>query len=216
MTFESYLAQWQTLHGGAEPSWLVVRWLKLAFWLSTPFLRLTPNAITSLPILLLLLVVPGVATNSMWYLAGAISIFLVGLLDSFDGMVAVRTNRVTAWGAYLDAMADRLVDVLIGVMLIAAGANVLVISLAFTISLIHEYMRARAQGVGYLEVGLISVAEKPVRLILGFTGMLFAAISPFDSDMWTTLSGLAWIAVGLVGAGQVFWHFRKVLRSSAR
>jgi len=80
--------------------------------------------------------------------------------------------------------------------------------------LVHEYMRARAQGVGYLEVGLISVAEKPVRVILGFVGMLLAAISPFDSDVWTTLAGLAWLVVGVIGVGQLFWHFRKVLRAN--
>lgn len=159
-----------------------------------------------------MVVVPGVATSPNWYLAGAVSIFLVGLLDSFDGMVAVRTNRVTDWGAYLDAIADRLTDVLIGLMLMAAGANVIVISLAVSVALIHEYMRARAQGVGYKEVGLISVAEKPIRIILGFTGMLLAATSPFDSDVWTTLAGLAWLVIGLIGAGQIFWHFRKVLR----
>jgi len=214
MTFESYLAQWQVLHGGAQPSWLVRTWLKLAFWVSTPFLRLTPNAITATPTLILLVVVAGVATSSKWYLAAAAAILLVGLLDNIDGIVAVRTNRVTNWGAYLDAMADRVTDVLIGVVLIAAGANALVIALAVTVALVHEYMRARAQGVGYLEVGLISVAEKPVRVILGFVGMLLAAISPFDSDVWTTLAGLAWLVVGVIGVGQLFWHFRKALRAN--
>ena len=48
---------------------------------------------------------------------------LAGLLDNVDGAVAVLTGRATAWGAVLDAVADRVGDLALVGALLLAGAH---------------------------------------------------------------------------------------------
>lgn len=43
-----------------------------------------------------------------WQIIAWWSFFIVGLTDIFDGRIARRTNQVTAFGAFLDPIADKL------------------------------------------------------------------------------------------------------------
>jgi phosphatidylglycerophosphate synthase len=49
------------------------------------------------------------------YFLASITVLVVGLVDSFDGMVAVRTSKTSSWGAFLDGIVDRLIDFGIGI-----------------------------------------------------------------------------------------------------
>lgn len=91
---------------------------------------------------------------------------VVGLVDSFDGIVAVRTSKTSSWGAFLDGIVDRLIDVGIGILLIVLGAPVELAVLAILIALIHEYMRAKASGIDIAKLELLHLRRSQLGLHL--------------------------------------------------
>lgn len=212
MTFEEYLVQWARLHGTQPPSGLVRVWLRVSFALSTPLTRFNPNVITSFgPLLLLAAIYCAELGNGYYFLASFIVLF-VGLVDSFDGIVAVRTSKTSAWGAFLDGIVDRLIDVGIGVLLIVLGAPVEVAVLAFVIALIHEYMRAKASGIGFHGVAVITPAEKPTRIAIGVMFLLACGFVPERTVELATIASATWLILGLVSFGILMRAFRKTLK----
>ena len=124
MTFAEYLVAWAQLHGTQSPKGLVRVWLRIAFFLSTPLTKFNPNLITAFgPVLMGVAIYFASPPNKNYFLASII-VLIVGLVDSFDGIVAVRTSKTSSWGAFLDGIVDRLIDVGIGILLIALGAPI--------------------------------------------------------------------------------------------
>jgi CDP-diacylglycerol--glycerol-3-phosphate 3-phosphatidyltransferase len=146
-----------------------------------------------------------------WLLA--LGIFLLGILDGVDGVLAVRRNQVTQWGSFLDSVVDRVVDVCIGVMLVSAGASPLVVFIAVTLTLVHEYMRARAASVGYRLVGIVTVAEKPTRIILGVIAFTACSVVRGHAESFSTISAWVWLWLAFIGLTQLFATYRKALKA---
>ena len=212
MTFEDYLVKWAQLHGTQRPSGLVLVWLRISFVLSTPFTRFHPNVITAFGLVLMLTAISLVeATNSNYFLASII-VLTVGLVDSFDGIVAVRTSKTSSWGAFLDGIVDRLTDVGIGVLLIVLGAPIEFAVLAFAIAFIHEYMRAKASGIGFREVGVITPAEKPTRIAIGVMFLLACGLFPERTSQLATIATQVWLVLGVISFAILMRSFRKNLK----
>ena len=212
MKYLDYESAWSTLHGEAKPSAMIRLWLRFMFVVTTPLLRISPNTVTLSSGLFAI----GLATLSRepaFYWLVAIGIFLLGILDGVDGVLAVRRNQVTQWGAFLDSMVDRVVDVAIAAMLVFAGADALVVLIAVTLTLVHEYMRARAASVGYRLVGVVSVAEKPTRIILGVVAFTACSVVPGHAPAFTTISAWVWLWLAFIGVTQLFTSYRKALRT---
>lgn len=210
--FDLYLTQWSTLHGNALPTFVIRAWLRLAFWTSTPFLRMTPNAISLCGAVISFGAI--FLTPQHNVVAGCV-IFIVGLIDSIDGVVATRTNRISVRGAFVDALVDRWVDVAIGLILVRIGAPILLVFTGLVLTLVLEYMRARAQGLGVDEVGVISVAEKPTRIMIGTLVLIFDGASmpiAFHDADWASLGATAWVVLAAIGAIQVFAAMRSRLK----
>ena len=212
MTFAEYLVAWAQLHGTQSPKGLVRVWLRIAFFLSTPLTKFNPNLITAFgPVLMGAAIYFASSPNRNYFLA-SITVLVVGLVDSFDGMVAVRTSKTSSWGAFLDGIVDRLIDVGIGILLIVLGAPVELAVLAISIALIHEYMRAKASGIGYREVGVITPAEKPTRIALGVMFLFAADLFPEKVIQLANIATLVWISLGLISFAMLLRVYRKQLK----
>lgn len=149
--------------------------------------------------------------NKFYFLASLL-VLLVGFVDSFDGVVAVRTSKTSNWGAFLDGIVDRFIDVGIGLVLIALGAPIEFAVLAFVVALIHEYMRAKSSGIGFREVGVITPAEKPTRIAIGVMFLLACGFMPERATELATIASLTWVFLGLISFVILLRAFRKNLK----
>jgi CDP-diacylglycerol--glycerol-3-phosphate 3-phosphatidyltransferase len=212
MTFEEYLVAWAQLHGAESPKGLVRLWLRISFVLSTPLTRFSPNLITGFgPLLMGAAVLLAASANQNYFLASFI-VLVVGLVDSFDGMVAVRTERTSSWGAFLDGIVDRFIDVGIGILLIVLGAPIELVVLAISIAMVHEYMRAKASGIGFREVGVITPAEKPTRIALGVMFLFACGLLPENAIHLATVAAAAWITLGVISFVMLLMVYRKNIK----
>jgi CDP-diacylglycerol--glycerol-3-phosphate 3-phosphatidyltransferase len=127
-------------------------------------------------------------------------------------MVAVRTGRTSSWGAFLDGIVDRFIDVGIGILLIVLGAPVQLVVLAISIAVIHEYMRAKASGIGFREVGVITPAEKPTRIALGVMFLFACGLLPENAIQLATVAAATWITLGVISFVMLLVVYRKNIK----
>ena len=187
-------------------------WLRISFVLSTPLTRFNPNLITAFgPLLIGIAIIFTAGPNQNYFIASFI-VLVVGLVDSFDGMVAVRTGRTSSWGAFLDGIIDRFIDVGIGILLIVLGAPIEIVVVAISIAMVHEYMRAKASGIGYREVGVITPAEKPTRIALGVMFLLACGLLPENATQLATVASLAWLVLGVISFVMLLMVYRKNIK----
>ncbi|MFQ5857727.1 MAG: CDP-alcohol phosphatidyltransferase family protein [Anaerolineae bacterium] len=107
--------------------------------------------------------------------AGGALVLIAGLFDALDGSLARATNRVSAFGAFLDSTLDRLAEAVLylGLLVFFAGQpgsqqEIALTYLAIVGSLMVSYTRARAEGLGYeCKVGLFTRFERVLVLSLG-------------------------------------------------
>lgn len=213
MSFEDYLGQWARLHGTQPPHGLVRIWLRIAFVISTPFTRLNPNAITGFGLVLMIAAIYLAASDASNYFLASLLVLFVGIVDSLDGIVAVRTSKISSWGAFLDAVVDRFIDVGIGILLIALGAPVEFAVLAFAIAFVHEYMRAKASGIGVRGAGVITPAEKPTRIAIGVMFLLACGVLPERAAQLANIAVLVWVTLGVLSFAILMRAFRKELKT---
>lgn len=198
---EEYLDRWSTLHGGYDPrtSRIVGPWLTVVHAVATPFARLgvPPDVVTLLGGLVSVLAVWLCTLGDRWVILAAVVVGLSGLTDSLDGAVAVMTGRETRWGAVLDSVVDRVSDVVFLVALWVVGAPLVACLLAGVLLFTQEYARARATAIGMDDVGVVTIGERPTRVIVVAMFLLAAGIYPASASFWASLG--AWVSVG-VGA----------------
>jgi phosphatidylglycerophosphate synthase len=201
----AYLDRWQELHAGYDPrsSPLVHGWLTVVYAVARPFarLRVPPDVVTLLGLVVSGAVVWLAALGGRWLLLAAVVAGLSGLVDSIDGAVAVLTGRSTRFGAVLDSVVDRLSDVLYLVALFLVGAPVWACVLAGVLVLTQEYARARATAVGMDDIGVLTVGERPTRVIVVAMFLLAAGIYPASASTWASLG--AYVSCGLAAISLV-------------
>ncbi|ANZ41636.1 hypothetical protein BBK82_42500 [Lentzea guizhouensis] len=130
-----------------------------------------------------------------------------GVLDGLDGAVALRTGRVRPLGAVVDAVADRLADLLLVLVLLVLGAEPWWCAAIGGSVLLHEYARAKAQAVGMTSAGAITVAERPIRVIVVAIACAGTGFAPGGTPVlgwgWAAVSALVWAGCAVVGFGQL-------------
>lgn len=201
---DGYFDRWAATHGGYDPrSNVLVRWwLAIAYAVARPLAaaRVPPDLVT-IAGLLLTGVAALLASGDGWLLLGAaVLVVLAGLFDSLDGAVAVLRDRVTRWGAVLDAVADRVGDLMMVLALGLAGAPWQVCVLGGALMFLLEYARARAAVAGMTEVGVVTVWERPTRVIVTAA---FLASAAALGDPWPALGAWAWVGLGVIGLVQL-------------
>ena len=213
MDREAYFAAWASLHGGYDPrsNALVRIWLTWTYALAKPLAatRVPPDLVTVLGLAVSVAAAALAAGGEDWWLlAAGLVVVAAGLVDNLDGAVAVLTDRATRWGAVLDSVVDRCSDLLFLAALWLAGAEPWVCVAGAALMLLQEYARARAGASGMSEVGVVTVWERPTRVIVTAAFLGSAALL---GDPWPTLGAAAWLALGVVGLVQVLVVVRRRL-----
>ncbi len=208
-----YLDGWQRLHGGYDPrgNALVRSWLSWSYAVARPVAATgaSPDLVSLLGVLVAVAALWPAAAGGGWLLAAAGVVVLAGGLDSLDGAVAVLTGRATRWGAVLDSVADRVGDLAFVLALLLAGADPRVCAVAAALMLLLEYLRARAAAVGMTEVGVVTVWERPTRVVVTAA---FLAAAALLGDPWPGLGAVVWVALGVVGTVQLATVVRRRLQ----
>jgi phosphatidylglycerophosphate synthase len=214
LTRDDYLDAWADLHGGYDPrtNRLVGGWLSLTYVVARPLAarHVPPDGVTLLGVAVSGCAAALAALDGRWWLLAALVVVASGLLDNIDGAVAVLSQRATAWGYVLDSAADRLSDLAYLLALWLAGAPGELCAAGGALMLLQEYVRARAGAGGLTEVGVVTVWERPTRVIVTAAFLLAAGV--LDDGGWADLGAAAWVGLGVVGLAQLTVVVRRRLR----
>jgi CDP-diacylglycerol--glycerol-3-phosphate 3-phosphatidyltransferase len=119
--------------------------------------------------------------NGLWLLAG-LAIILSGLFDLFDGVIARKLGKVTAFGGFLDSVLDRYSDLLLLISFLIYYVKkeepnlVILTSFVSMGTILIPYVRAKAESLQVpCAIGLMERAE---RIILLSIGTLFQWMEP--------------------------------------
>jgi CDP-diacylglycerol--glycerol-3-phosphate 3-phosphatidyltransferase len=139
-----------------------------------------------------------------------------GLLDNLDGAVAVLSGRTSRWGFVLDSGCDRLADAAYCVALLLAGAPAWAAVTGAGLAWLQEYVRARAAVAGMPEVGVVTVSERPTRVIVTAMFLLGAGLYPAAAQVWAAAGAGAWTVLGAAALVQLLIVVRRRLADADR
>lgn len=221
MTWDEYVVAWSRLHGGFDPrnATPVVRgWVLSAYRIGSWLGRrgVGPTTVTVVGLIFCLAVPFAARAGSGGLLLGALLVLLASFADGLDGSVAVVTRRTSRLGYVYDSVADRLGEAAWLTGFYLAGVPGWLVVAAGGVSWLHEYVRARASASGMSEIGAVTVGERPTRVSIGISGLVFAGIAGFVlHDGWAatvlTVATAAWSALAVVGLGQLGVAVRRAL-----
>ena len=196
MTKDEFFLAWSKLHGDAKVSGIVKGWLSISFPVSKALakIRVTPNALTILGLVFGILLYMN--SSAIW----APLILVISLIcDGVDGSLAIITRQSSKWGALLDSVVDRLTEVFWVLALYSLGVDSKILITVLILASTQEYLRARAGGVGLKQVGVVTVAERPVR-----ASFIFIALIAFNLNLeilnqitfvWLILQAISFLTV---------------------
>jgi phosphatidylglycerophosphate synthase len=173
MKREDFFATWSKLHGDAKVEGIVKAWLIISFSLVKPLskLKFTPNKLTLLGLLFGILLY--LNAQSSW---AALLLVLSLICDGIDGSLAILTSKFSKWGALLDSTVDRVTEVFWLLTLYKIGADLKILLIIAVFASVQEYLRSRAGGLGMSHVGVVTLAERPVRASFIFIALIAPAI----------------------------------------
>jgi phosphatidylglycerophosphate synthase len=196
MTKDEFFLAWSKLHGDAKVSGIVKGWLSISFPVSKALakIRVTPNALTILGLVFGILLYMN--SSAIW----APLILVISLIcDGVDGSLAIITRQSSKWGALLDSVVDRVTEVFWILTLYSLGVDSKILITVLILASTQEYLRARAGGVGLKQVGVVTVAERPVR-----ASFIFIALVAFNLNLeilnqitfvWLILQAISFLTV---------------------
>jgi CDP-diacylglycerol--glycerol-3-phosphate 3-phosphatidyltransferase len=103
----------------------------------------------------------------------------------------------------LDSACDRLADAAYCLALLLAGAPAWAAASGAALALLHEYVRARAAVAGMPEIGVVTISERPTRVIVTAMFLLGAGVFSGAGHLWATAGAAAWAVLGVVGLVQL-------------
>ena len=165
-------------------------WAPLGRWAAR--LGLSPNAVTGLSVLLC----AGNAAAYVWH--GHAQAFAVGLLafealDNVDGALARATQRCTAFGSYLDAVADRYKDAMAFMAVGVVTQLWLACCVGMAGAMLVSYTQARAQA----EATHRARAERIAPLFERLERVLLLAFGLLCSGIPGVLLATLWVGAAL-------------------
>lgn len=179
-------------------------------------LRLTPNTVTVIGLLLTLAAAVLVANGAL--LLGAALLTAGSLLDAVDGALARARGGGTAFGSFLDSTLDRAGEAIlyIGLAGYLLGAlqdptwPVMAAIVALAGSFLVSYSRARAEGIGL--TAAVGLAPRTERLVLVIAGIALAGLG-FVPALIGALVIIAALTVATVL--QRIWHVWRLSQAAA-
>lgn len=131
-------------------------------------LRLTPNRITGIGIVLAFLSAVVYAEwqkNGFFLILATALLLLSGFCDALDGIVARLYGQATVFGGFLDSLLDRYADAAVYAGLIIGGlCDVRWGLVALAGALLVSYSRARAEAAG-IPMESVGIAERAERML---------------------------------------------------
>lgn len=206
MSKAEFFATWSKLHGDAKIEGIVKAWLQISFAVVKPLakLKVTPNFLTFAGL---------AAAVALWQFANSpvAALFLVLSLffDGIDGSLAIVTKVTSKFGAFTDSFVDRLSEIFWALALYKLGAPAILVFLALLATYIQEYLRARAGGLGYEEVGIVTICERPVRASLIFIAIVANGLN-FE---FVTAISIVWVAMQFIALFQLTRSLYKRLKN---
>ncbi len=206
MSKEEFFATWSKLHGDAKIEGIVKAWLQISFVVVKPLakLKVTPNLLTFAGL---------VSAIALWQFADSwiAAIFLVLSLffDGIDGSLAIVSKVTSKFGAFTDSFVDRLSEIFWALALYKLGTPAALVFFALLATYIQEYLRARAGGLGYEEVGIVTICERPVRASLIFIAIV-ANVLNFEL---VTATSIIWVAMQTIALLQLTGSLYKRLKN---
>ncbi len=213
---DGYFDRWSVLHGGYDPRtgnpWLR-GWLTLVYTIARPLARrgVQPDVLTISSIWLAGAVFVPAQIGGRWAILAGWTLVASGLFDTLDGCVAALEERSTKWGYVLDSAVDRINDAVYLAAVVSVGAPLeLAIGCGF-LFFFMEYVRARAGNAGGDEVGRITLAERPNRVIFLSASIHFGGVFLAHRELVAT-TGMAIItAMTLFAVVQLLIAIRRQL-----
>jgi len=189
----------------------IFRWLMQPIGERLAGAGVRPDTVTyvSLQLALLGFVLFFLTLNQWLY---ALFVFLVGLLDGIDGVVARATGRSTPMGAFSDSIIDKVSEIILLLALVLGFPDQAVLGVGIPLWgmlcvsgwLLTSYSRSRAEALGVkdLDVGLGGRSERLFTLII---------FSLFFQVLW----GLVVVTfMGVLTAAYLFYHYKRELTYS--
>jgi len=203
---KEFFSIWSNLHGGAKIEGIVKTWLQISY-ASAKFLsklRVTPNLLTFAGLFFAI---------ALWQFANswAAALFLVLSLffDGIDGSLAILQKKTSKFGAFTDSFVDRISEFFWALALYKLGAPAALVFVALLATYVQEYIRARSGGLGFNEVGIVTICERPVRASLIFIAIVANLVG---LDLVTAIS-IIWVAMQFIALSQLIGSLYKRLRS---
>ena len=197
MNRADFFARWSSLHGGAPITGVVKGWLSLSFRFARFFtrIRLTPNALTFGGIVFAAAAWPLAKT---WW---ALPLIMFALFaDGLDGSLAIYSGVDSIRGALIDSFADRVTEAFFFLVFYRIAPTVATaLFLAWILSFTQEYIRARAGGLGNTSTGVVTLSERPVRVIF----LLVALTSFHVNRTLPEISAYIWLAIQVIAISQL-------------
>ena len=213
---DGYFDRWQELHGGYDPrtgsAWLR-GWLTMVHAIARPLARrgVQPDVVTLSSVWLAGLVLVLAEVGGRWWIVAGWTMVASGLFDTLDGCVAVLEDRTTRWGYVLDSALDRVNDAVYLLAVVAVGCPVpLAVGLGFCFFFL-EYLRARAGNAGGDEVGRVTMAERPTRVILLSPSIHFSGVFLGLASVLSVVGPAVLLAMTVVSIGQLAVTVRRQL-----
>ena len=217
---EGYLDRWSRAHGGYDvrSSRPTRAWLRLAYHLAAPLARRRVPAtwVTTAGAVGAVAVVAVAALGGRWPLLAAALVVVVAVLDGVDGAVAEMTGTATAWGRVLDQLVDRIGDVGMLVGMWALGAPGPLCAAAAVLTVLDESVRSSAGAAGMVEIGVVTIAERPTRLLIGGFTLAAAGAVPSVVVPVVTVGAAVAAVVALAAMTQLVINVRRRLRGRPR
>lgn len=209
MTRDQYLQRWSSIHGGAQITGIVKGWLHISYFIGARLKWINPNLLSSSALLF-------AALYLVWIPAPLSILFLVLTLaiDGLDGSVAIISNRTSKFGAVLDSVIDRIVESIWALGLYFMGAPWQIVFAAWLFAFVQEYLRARAAGLGESDIGVVTIAERPVRATLIFIALIASNLNVATSNESASIAAFAWSVMQLFALLTLLRSLRLRLRQS--
>jgi len=218
MVREEFFDRWSEVHGGAEIKGIVRWWLSISFRVASLLrrLRVTANSMTVFGVIIAFLLIVALrdegSEQAVPLLIAALLLVISLAADGVDGSLALLTGDVSRRGAALDAIADRLAESFWAFAFIQIGADYRVVVIAWLMAQTQEYIRARLDGLGVSEIGVVTVSERPVRASFLAVALVIALIYAASGGgeilavtltSAVTITAALWLLLQTIALGQL-------------
>jgi hypothetical protein len=137
------------------------------------------------------------------------------LLETVGNGLIVLTGQQTRLASFYQSLVQRLSEASWLASLMVLGAKAWPVVAVGALVWLHEYVRARGGAAELRPIATNTVGDRPTRIWMTVAALVLAALAaPIGPDLAAgvvTLVVLSWLALALIGFGQLLSLIRKVL-----